>query len=238
MLPGSSDSKTITVLLVDDHPAIRAGLRAALGSEPGITVAGEASDGVEAEELALRLRPDVILMDIFMPIRGGLESIISIKQKIPDVRVLMLTVSEEDDDLFQAIRFGADGYLLKKSDLKDIATAVREIMQDRSTLSPEMAVRLMREIKAEQEKAELSGREKEVLKFLAEGLTALEISERLSLSQSTVNTYVHRLLEKLHLKNRAQAIAYSARHTSPPPAHISPDNEILRSPGESGVRWE
>ncbi|MBI2852383.1 MAG: response regulator transcription factor [Chloroflexi bacterium] len=214
MLPGAEQHQSLRVLVVDDHPAIRAGLKAALDAEPDMSFIGEANDGFAAEEMAVRLNPDVILMDIFMPNRTGLEAIIAIKQKLPEVKILVLTVSEEEDDLFQAIRFGADGYLLKKSNLNDITHAVREIAAGQTSLSPELAVKVMRDINRARDKPELSEREQNVLKLLSGGLSSQEISEQLLISESTVNTYVHRLLRKLHLKNRGQAIAYSARHLS------------------------
>ncbi len=209
---GTTTDRIIEVLIVDDHPMIRNGLRAALSSEPNIKVLGEARDGLEAEDEAVRLNPDVIIMDIYMPNRDGISSLVSIKKKLPNVKILLLTVSDREEDLLTAIRFGADGYILKKSDVTDILEAVRKIACGESTLPPYIAQKLLKNLLEKQGGFGLSAREKEVLELLGEGLTNSEIAERLVLSYTTVATYVYRLLQKLHLKNRDQAIAYSVQH--------------------------
>ena len=173
---------------------------------------GEAQDGLEAEEKALRLRPDVILMDINMPRRNGLESMLSIKPKLQDVKVLFLTISEQDEDLLKAIRFGADGYLLKKTHIRDVVDAIRRVVAGEAILSPQMTTRLLLEFREKGQEPSLSPREKEVLSLLADGLTTSKIAERLFISKGSASTYIHRLLQKLQLNNKAEAMAYSLRH--------------------------
>ena len=207
---------TIRVLVADDHPLIRNGVKAALSNQPDIQVVGEARDGLEAEELALKVNPELIIMDIYMPNRNGLESMLSIKRKLPDVKVLFLTVSEQEEDLFQAIRFGADGYLVKRSEVGDIAHAVRRIVAGESILSSSVTARVLKELKEEKRKPALSDREQLVLQLVAQGLSNSEIAAQLFVTEGTVSTYVYRLLQKLHLKNRAKAIAYSVRQTARP----------------------
>lgn len=204
-------TQTVKVLIVDDHPVVRGSLRLAIADQPDMTFVGEARDGLEAEEIALRARPDVIVMDISMPRRGGFETMLAIKEKLPEARVLFLTVSEQDADLLQAIRLGADGYLLKTTSIEQITDAIRRVAGGESILSPDMTAKLMDELKRKATEPSLSAREEEVLELMGEGLTTAEIASRLYLGEGTVSTYVRRLLGKLHLKNRAEAIAYAAR---------------------------
>lgn len=203
--------ETIKVLIADDHPVVRNGLRQAIMDNPDMTFAGEARDGLEAEEMAMEVKPDVILMDISMPRCGGFEAMLSIKQKRPEVKIMFLTVSEQDEDLLQAVRLGADGYLLKTVPIGQIIDALRRIAAGESILSPEMTSKLMRELKKKATEPSLSAREEEILDLLGNGLTTVEIASRLYLGEGTVSTYARRLLDKLHLKNRAEAIAYAAR---------------------------
>jgi len=208
-------TEVIKVLIADDHPVIRAGLAKILGAESDITIVGEARDGLEAINKALELKPDVILMDIFMPRCSGLEATVAIRQELPDARLLILTISEREEDLFQALRLGAQGYLLKSATITEVAEAVRKTAAGEAMLSPAIAARLVAEFrrKAEDE-TKLSAREAEVLQLLGEGLTNTEISHRLFISESTVRTHLQRLLNKLHLKNRTEAIGYAIRHLS------------------------
>ena len=204
------------VIVADDHPVVRSGLVAALRDDPDMQVVGEARDGLEAEELALKLNPEVLIMDIYMPNRNGLESMLSIKRKLPRVKVLFLTVSEEEEDLIRAVRYGADGYLTKRSDVRDIVSAVRRIAAGEAILSPSVTAMVMAELQEAKRRDPLSAREQEVLELIAVGLSNSEIGARLFVSSSTVSTYLYRLLQKLHLKNRAEAIAYSVRHGARP----------------------
>jgi len=200
----------IRVLIVDDHPVVRAGLANVLGAESDIDIVGEARDGVEAIDKALELQPDVILMDILMPGCSGVEAMIAIREKLPSTRVVMLTFSEREEDVFKAVRFGARGYLLKSSSIDDILAAIRQVAEGQAILSPYIAGKLLEEFRREQS-APLSPREMEVLKLVGEGLTNCQIAERLVVTPGTVKTYLQRILEKLHLGNRAEAMAYAMR---------------------------
>jgi len=204
-------AEAIRVLIADDHAVVRAGLANILESEVDIKVVGEARDGLEAIEKALELKPDVILMDIFMPHANGLEALAAIRQKLADARVLILTISEREEDLFEALRFGAEGYLLKSATITEVVEAVRRTASGEAMLSPNIATKLVAEFNNRTHKPALSSREAEVLRLLGDGLTNTEIAGRLFISESTVRTHSRRLLDKLHLKNRAEAIAYAAR---------------------------
>jgi DNA-binding NarL/FixJ family response regulator len=202
----------IKILIVDDHAIVRTGLKQILETHSEFDILGEAGDGLEAVDKVLELKPDIILLDIYMPHSNGLEAMLTIKEKMPRVKVLILTVSEREDDLFRAIRYGADGYLLKSATISEVAEAVKATAAGGSILSPQMAARLMAEFRDHAETDfKLSDREKEVLQLVGEGLTNMEIAERLFIGESTVRTHLQRLLEKLHLKNRAEAIAYTTR---------------------------
>jgi len=202
----------IRVLIVDDHAVVRTGLVNILGAESDINIVGEARDGLEAINKALELKPDVILMDILMPRCGGLEAMVTIKESLPGTNVLVLTISEREEDLFQAIRFGAHGYLLKSASINEVVEAVRRTADREVMLSPAIAAKLVAEFRGKADGAKLSTRETEVLQLLGKGLTNTEIAESLFIGGSTVRTYLHRLLDKLHLRNRAEATAYAVRH--------------------------
>ncbi|MFC2068064.1 response regulator [Chloroflexota bacterium] len=208
-------AESIRVLIVDDHAVVRAGLTNILKTEPSINIVGEARDGLEAIDKADVLRPDVILMDIMMPRCTGLQATVIIKEKLPDTKILMLTVSDAENDLFQALRLGAQGYLLKSADINELIDAVKKINTGEAILSPNIATRLVNEFRDKADEPKLSEREIEVLHLLGEGLTNTEIANRLFIGESTVRTYLHRLLDKLHLRNRAEATAYSARRQPP-----------------------
>ena len=210
-----TESKTIRVLICDDHPVVRSGLKTILETQPGISVVGEAEDGFQAEKRATELCPDIVMMDVYMPHRDGIMSLLSIKQKLPTVKVLILTVSEEEQSLLTAIRLGADGYLLKKTPVDDIISAVRSLAAGQSILPSELTTIVMNELRRDNfRKPALTDREQQVLEFLAQGLTGAEIARRMVLSSSTVATYTHRLLHKLHMKNKAEAVAYAVRNPS------------------------
>jgi len=209
--------KAIRVLIVDDHAVVRAGLTKILATEPGIAIVGEAGDGLEAIKKALELRPDVILMDIFMPHCSGLEATVVIRQQLADARLLILTVSDREEDLLQALRFGAQGYLLKSAAITEVAEAVRRVAAGEAMLSPHIITRLVAEFRGKSDVPALSAREGEVLELLAGGLTNSEIASRLILGESTVRTYLRRLLDKLQLKNRSEAVAYAARNVNRKP---------------------
>ena len=205
-------AEVIRVLIADDHAVVRSGLTNILGAEPDINIVGEASDGLEAIDKALELKPDVIVMDIFMPGCSGLEAVVAIKEKLPEAKVLILTISDREEDVFQALRLGAQGYLWKSVTITQVAEAVRLTAAGEAMLSPHIASRLVAEFRERADEPKLSSREAEVLQLVGDGLTNTEIGERLFISESTVRTYLSRLLDKLHLRNRAEAVAYAARH--------------------------
>ena len=183
-----------------------------LNVETDIMIVGEACNGLEAIDKAASLKPDVILMDIFMPLCHGLEAMKKIYELLPDVKVVILTVSEREEDLLEVLRYGAAGYILKSARINEISRAVRMAAAGEAVLSPNMATRLVAQFRDKVEEPILSSRESEILHLLSGGLTNTEIGEHLYISESTVRTYIHRLLTKLNLKNRAEAIAYAARH--------------------------
>jgi DNA-binding NarL/FixJ family response regulator len=189
-----------------------------LNAEPDIEVVGEAGDGVAATELAASTAPDVILMDVRMPKRSGIEACIAIKEVTPSVSIIMLTVSDEEADLYDAIRNGASGYLLKSSSIDEVAQAVRVVAEGQSLISPSMAMKLIDEFtkisRSEQQQVvptELTKREIEVLKLVAQGLNNREIGRRLFISENTVKNHVRNILEKLHLHSRMDAAMYALR---------------------------
>ncbi len=206
----------ITVLVADDHAVVRSGLAHILRFDPGIKVVGEAKDGIEAVAKSLALKPDVIIMDIFMPGNDDMRAVAAIKERLPSAKVLILTVSDREEDLFQALRLGAQGYLLKSASMDEVVDGVRRTAAGESMLSPSIATRLVAEFHRNSNGPKLSAREIEVLELLGEGLTNTEISQRLFIGESTVRTYLNRLLTKLHLRNRVEAAAYAARlyHTA------------------------
>ncbi|KTB47967.1 response regulator [Dehalogenimonas alkenigignens] len=207
-------SETTRVLVVDDHAIVRSGLSSILAGESAIKIVGEATDGKEAIAKAAALQPDVILLDILMPRCTGLEALPLIREKAPEAKVLMLTVSNEEKDLFTALKYGAQGYVLKGAGIAEVVNAIKRIAAGEVILSPQMAGSLVSEFRQRQnskEEMDLSPRELEVLKLVGEGLTNAEIAEKLFLGESTVRTYLSRLLDKLHLRNRAAAVAYATR---------------------------
>jgi two-component system NarL family response regulator len=178
-----------------------------------IDLVGEAKDGLEAVEKAIELKPDIILMDVFMPRATGLEALVTIKEKLPEVRVLFLTVSDQEKDLFTALKYGAQGYLLKSASIEEVIQAIKMTADGEAILSPNLATRLVAEFKkSHSSETTLTDREKEVLQLIGEGRTNTEIASSLFIGETTVRTHLQRLLYKLHLKNRAEAIAYAQRH--------------------------
>ncbi len=212
-------AETIRVLIADDHAVVRSGLANILGAEPDIKIIGEARDGLEAIEKAAELKPDVILMDIFMPRCSGLEATVAIRQKLPDVKLLILTISDREEDLFKALRFGAQGYLLKSASITEVVEAVRKTAASEAMLSPDIATKLVAEFSSRANKPKLSTRESEILQLLGEGQTNTEIAKRLFIDESTVRTHFRRIRDKLHLRNRAEAIAYATRNSLPTTPH-------------------
>jgi two-component system response regulator NreC len=206
-------AQTIQVMLADDHAVLRAGLRALLNAEPDIEVVGEAGDGEEAVALAERLKPDVVVMDISMPRMDGLQATRRIVERLPDTRVLVLTMHAEDQYLFRVIEAGGSGYVLKRSADTELLNAIRAVHRGEAYLYPS-ATRILLEAyrrgdrAAEQQNA-LTDREEEVLKLTAEGYSNTEIAGRIYLSPKTVDTYRQRIMEKLGLHHRAELVRYA-----------------------------
>jgi DNA-binding NarL/FixJ family response regulator len=211
----------IKVLIVDDHTLFRRGIAAVLAIHPDLDVIGEAADGLEAIDMAGKLNPEVILMDLNMPKCSGLEAIQALQAARPDVKVLVLTVSEMEADLFAAIKYGARGYLLKKAEPEELTHAIITIAQGGVIISPMMATKLLSEFKdlssglartpAKEEESELTPREGDVLQLVAQGATNKEIADSLYISENTVKTHLQNIMEKLHLANRSQAAAYAIK---------------------------
>ncbi|HEX6517546.1 MAG TPA: response regulator transcription factor [Nocardioidaceae bacterium] len=208
----------IRVAVVDDQELFRRGLTMLLTVEEDIEVVGEAGDGVAATELAASAVPDVILMDVRMPKRSGIEACASIKDVAPTARIIMLTVSDEEADLYDAVKNGASGYLLKDSSIDEVAQAIRVVADGQSLISPSMAIKLLDEFKQmsrsdrqQVPSPRLTDRELEVLKLVAQGLNNREIAKRLFISENTVKNHVRNILEKLQLHSRMEAVMYAVR---------------------------
>lgn len=208
-------TEEIQVLIVDDHAVVREGLRALIETEPGMGLAGEATDGDEAVAQAVALQPDVILLDLMMPRKGGIEAIGEIMAADASARILVLTSFAEDDKVFPAIKAGALGYLLKDASPSELLQAIRDVCRGEPSMHPTIARKLMRELRRPAElpptEEPLTEREVEVLQLLARGLSNQEIADELVVSERTVRTHVSNILGKLHLANRTQAALYALR---------------------------
>ena len=204
----------ITVLIADDHPVVRQGLRTFLDLQDGIAVVGEAADGDEAVHEVERSLPDVVLMDVVMPNVDGIEAIRRIRSASPSTRVLILTSFLDDEKVFAAVKAGAAGYLLKDAEPTELASAVRTVAAGGALLHPDAAVRLIDEVAREERPAaaaELTDRELEVLRLLGRGLANKAIARELNVSEKTVKTHVSNVLAKLHVADRTQAALYAVR---------------------------
>ena len=209
----------IRVLLVDDHALFRKGVAGLINSREDMEVVGEARDGQEGLDKARELMPDLILMDVQMPGWGGLETTQRIKEEMPYVKIVMLTVSGNDGDLFEAIKAGAQGYLLKDIEPEELVEMLRGVRRGEAPLSRLSAARILEEFARLAEKEtwlpgpadSLTAREREVLKLVARGATNKEIAVELFISENTVKNHLSNILAKLHLRSRAQAAAYALR---------------------------
>ncbi len=206
------------MLVVDDQELFRRGLIMLLSGDTDIEVVGEAADGITATDLAVTTAPDVILLDVRMPRRTGVEACRAIKEAVPSAKIIMLTVSDEEADLYESVKNGASGYLLKDSSIEEVAQAVRVVNEGQSLISPSMAVKLIDEFKQmskpEREQGpalRLTERELEVLRLVAKGLNNREVAKELFISENTVKNHVRNILEKLQLHSRMEAVMYAMR---------------------------
>lgn len=208
-------SETIRILICDDHAVVRRGLRSLLDIKPGLELVGEATDGVEAVEMARELKPDVIILDLIMPRKDGIAAISEIKQENPDARILVLTSFSDDDKVFPAIKAGALGYLLKESSPDELLQAIYDVCRGESSLHPAIARKLISELNRPSDlppsEEPLTEREVEVLRLVAQGMSNNDISEKLAIREGTVRIHVGNILGKLHLANRTQAALYALR---------------------------
>lgn len=213
-------TERIRVLVADDHVLFRRGLEMVLAAEDDIDIVGEAGDGAEAYARAVDLLPDVVLMDVRMPRRSGIEACSDIKEAVPSTRIVMLTISDEESDLFEAVRAGANGYLLKDVPGEEIAEGIRAVMGGQSLISPSMAGALLTEFaELSKRSAEavrvpvprLTERELEVLRLVARGMANKDIATQLFISENTVKNHVRNILEKLQLHSRMEAVVYAVR---------------------------
>jgi DNA-binding NarL/FixJ family response regulator len=201
----------IRLLIVDDHAVVRQGLKMFLGLDPELEIIGEAIDGKQAIETAHRLQPDVVLMDLLMPVMDGVTAISILRRELPDTEVIALTSVLEDQAVIGAIRAGAIGYLLKDTESEELIRAIKAAANGQVQLSPKAAARLMREVRAPESPEALTEREVEVLRLLAKGLSNKEIAQELVIGEKTVKTHVSNVLSKLNLTSRTQAALHAAR---------------------------
>ena len=207
-------AEPIQVLIVDDHAVVREGLRAFLQTQEGMNVAGEAADGNEAIEAATRLRPDVILMDLVMPELDGVTAMRTLRERVPDARVIVLTSFLDEDKLLPALRAGAAGYLLKNAEPKELARAVRAAHAGEALLDPVVAARLVETLATDGDRDpidRLTPREREVLVLIGRGYPNKRIARELGLAEKTVKTHVGHVLAKLGVTDRTQAAVLAVR---------------------------
>lgn len=210
----------IRVLIVDDHTLFRSGIKLLLERQDGFEVVGEAADGLDGAKRAKKLKPDVVLLDLHMPGTGGLAAIPLLREEAPQTQIIMLTVSEDAEDLLDALRAGACGYLLKNIDTDFLLDSIRRAAAGESVMSPQMAARVADAIRKPQtmplnaatEVVEFSPREREVIIWLARGGSNKEIARALNMAESTVKIHVQGILRKLNLSSRVQAAVYAVEH--------------------------
>ncbi|MBA3868165.1 MAG: response regulator transcription factor [Anaerolineae bacterium] len=202
---------TIRILIADDHAVVRQGLKMFLSLDPELEILGEAGDGKKAIEMARQLQPDIVLMDLLMPVLGGVEATATIRREMPDVEVIALTSVLEDKSVVDAVRAGAIGYLLKDTESDELIRAIKAAAAGQVQLSPKAAARLMREVRTPDNPETLTDRETDVLRLLALGQSNKEIAQTLSIGEKTVKTHVSNVLAKLSVTSRTQAALYAVR---------------------------
>jgi two-component system nitrate/nitrite response regulator NarL len=212
-------SHPIRILIVDDHTLFRSGIKALLQRQEDFEVVGEAGDGLEGLKRAKSLQPDVVLLDLHMPGIGGREAVKLLSEEVPACNVLLLTVSEDAEDLIETIRAGARGYLLKNIETDFLLNAIRSAARGESVVSPQMTGKLMMSVRMgkegvaqEDDREKLSPREKDIIALLAKGVSNKEMAHTLNVAESTVKIHVQNILKKLHLTSRVQAAVYAVEH--------------------------
>lgn len=207
----SGSERPIRVLIADDHWVVREGLRMYLGRDPAFDVVGDAENGAEAVRLAAEREPDVVLMDLLMPVMDGITAIQTIRRDAPGVEIVALTSVLEDEQVVAAVRAGAIGYVLKDTHGTQLKEAVRAAAEGRVHLAPEAAARLLREVRTPERLERLTDRENDVLRLVSLGLSNKEIAQRLGIGEGTVKTHVSSVLNKLGLQSRTQAALHAVR---------------------------
>lgn len=202
---------SIRVLIVDDHAVVRQGLRIFLDMEPDFVIVGEAADGAAAVQLARQLRPDVVLMDLLLPVMDGVTATGHIRRELPDTEVIALTSVLENNSVFRAIQAGAIGYLLKDTEAPRLREAIKAAADGKVQLSPEAATVLLREVRTPSSPEHLTERETEVLQLLADGRSNKEIARQLQIAETTVKSHVKSIMQKLDVASRTQAALYAVR---------------------------
>jgi DNA-binding NarL/FixJ family response regulator len=204
----------IRILVVDDHSVVRQGLRMFLGLDPELEIVGEAENGAEAVERAAELKPDVVLMDMLMPVMDGIAATAAIRTQMPDIEVIALTSVLEDEAVIGAVKAGAIGYLLKDTQSDELRRAIKAAAAGQVQLSPQAAARLMREVRTPEVQSpdSLTERENDVLRLLAQGKANKEIARDLIIGEKTVKTHVSNILQKLGVQSRTQAALYAAQN--------------------------
>ncbi len=202
---------SIHILIADDHNIVRTGLRQFLGDEPELEIVGEAADGMQALEQARALRPDVVLMDLLMPVMDGIQATAAIRKELPETEVIALTSVLEDASVVDAVRAGAIGYLLKNTEADELVQAIQAAAIGQVRLSPEAAARLMREVRLPNLPEALTERETDVLRLLASGRSNKEIARELKIGEGTVKSHVSKILAKLQLPSRTHAALYAVQ---------------------------
>lgn len=203
------------VLVVDDHLLSRKGIASILSAHPMFEIAGEATNGQEAVEQARRLVPDLILMDIRMPNGSGLEATRRLKEEMPYVKIIILSVSDDVQDFFEAIKYGAQGYLLKNMEPEYWLDYIMSIVQGEAPISRNLATKILQEFSIQKDDSsdnKLSEREKEVVQLVSQGLSNKDIGEKLHITESTVKNHLRNILAKLHLRNRVQLVAFAYKN--------------------------
>ena len=219
-MASKAPAEKLKVIIVDDHALFRRGLEMVLENESDIEVVGEATDGQQAVDRTSELMPDVVLMDVRMPRRSGIEATQRIKELMPHVKIVVLTNSDEEADLYEAIKAGASGYLLKEISSEEVADAIRSVVQGHSRISPAMASKLLTEFQAMSKRTDdrqplappkLTERELQILRLVAKGLGNRDIAQQLFISENTVKNHIRNILEKLQLHSRMEAVIYAVR---------------------------